>query len=141
MSAGAIRAGKAFVELSIKDSLDKGLNAAKARMQAWGAGLMAVGGVATAMGTSVMAVLGHDVPGRRLHVTARDGHERVRRARIVVIQMERQLVRTGSERDGLLVLDEWSWTWRARAARALCARAADEEAEPHHRPRDGPDCA
>lgn len=58
MSEGAIRAGKAFVELGIKDNLATGLNAASTRLKAWGAGLAAVGGLATAAGTAILGTLG-----------------------------------------------------------------------------------
>jgi hypothetical protein len=59
MSAGAIRAGKAFVELSIRDMLDKGLNLAQQKLLAWGRGLAGVGTMITAAAGAVLAAMGN----------------------------------------------------------------------------------
>jgi hypothetical protein len=59
MSAGEIRAGKAFVEVYSKDATSKGLDAIKAKFTAYGAQIAKIGGVAvgTAFTASVAAVM------------------------------------------------------------------------------------
>jgi hypothetical protein len=56
VSAGGIRAGAAYVELSVKDSqLVKGLNAAAARLKAFGASVAGLGARLAALGGTAMA--------------------------------------------------------------------------------------
>ena len=53
-----IRAGKAFVELGVKDHLQAGLNAARKRLMAFGAGLASVGLRFVAAGAAGLAAFG-----------------------------------------------------------------------------------
>jgi len=54
-SAGAIRAGAAYVELAIKDSkLVKGLRGAEQRLKAWGASIAGVGARLAGLGTAAL---------------------------------------------------------------------------------------
>jgi hypothetical protein len=57
MSSAAIKAGKAWVELSIQDKTARALAAVQNNFRAWGAGLSKVGGVLTAAAGSVLAPL------------------------------------------------------------------------------------
>ena len=88
-------------------------------------------------GDEAVPIVGRLPGARRMYVLPADQGE----FHLVGSQVVPQLVGPGREHGVLLVLDEWPWRGRARAARALCARAADEEAEPHCRPRHGPDGA
>lgn len=54
-SAGAIRAGSAFVELTLKDGLASGLDKAAAKLRAFGAGMKEVGTSFIAAGAAVVA--------------------------------------------------------------------------------------
>lgn len=52
-SAGAIRAGRAYVELGIRDTLDKGLRVASTKLKAFGMSVASIGAKLTAMGSAV----------------------------------------------------------------------------------------
>lgn len=57
-SAGAIRAGAAYVELSTQDSkLVKGLRGAEQRLKAWGASIAGVGAKLAGLGTAALTAL------------------------------------------------------------------------------------
>jgi hypothetical protein len=58
MSAGAIKAGKAWVELSLQDKAGAGLAAAQRKMMAWGAGLGKVGSIVTAAAGGMLGAIG-----------------------------------------------------------------------------------
>src|SRR5688572_16574240 len=55
--ANSIRAGRAFVELSVKDSLAGGLNKAAAQLKVFGASVGAIGKKMTTLGLSIAAPL------------------------------------------------------------------------------------
>lgn len=55
MGASGIRAGKAYVELGVKDALSKGLNAAKARLAAFGSAVRNVGFGIAGLGSAAIA--------------------------------------------------------------------------------------
>jgi hypothetical protein len=57
VSASNIRAGKAFVELSIRDKLTQGLRSASAKLQAFGTGVRTIGTAMAGMGASTLAPL------------------------------------------------------------------------------------
>lgn len=57
MSANAVRAGKAEVEIGVKDRMKAGLDAAQRRLQAFGKGLSIAGGVVGGFGAGVVAPL------------------------------------------------------------------------------------
>jgi hypothetical protein len=57
MSAGAIQAGKAWVEMAIRDKVGPGLAAVQKKLTSWGAGLAGVGGVMSAAAGAVIAPL------------------------------------------------------------------------------------
>ncbi len=52
-----IRAGKAFVELSLKDSFSKALDGAKKKLEAFGESLTKIGTAMSAMGAAIVAPL------------------------------------------------------------------------------------
>src|SRR5689334_9556301 len=54
---GEIRAGKAFVELSLKDNLTKGLKNASQKLKDFGGGVATVGAGVAALGTGIVAPL------------------------------------------------------------------------------------
>ncbi len=54
-NAGAIRAGRAFIELFTKLDIDKGLNAASARIKQWGSGLKHIGTKFAFLGAAITA--------------------------------------------------------------------------------------
>lgn len=54
-NASAIRAGRAFIELFTKVDIDKGLNAASAKIKSWGSSLKHVGTKLTFLGAAVTA--------------------------------------------------------------------------------------
>ncbi len=54
----AIKAGKAYVELSLQNNLTKGLRAAQQRLQAWGAGIRGIGTKLAGVGVVAAAGLG-----------------------------------------------------------------------------------
>lgn len=57
-NAGAIRAGRAFVEMYVDSSLlDRGLQAAAQKVQAWGESIMAIGAKIAAAGGAILAPL------------------------------------------------------------------------------------
>jgi hypothetical protein len=60
-ASGAIRAGKAFVELGVSDKLTAGLRRAQKRLKAFGAGLRSIGTRITAFGASLAAPLAASV--------------------------------------------------------------------------------
>lgn len=57
MSGGAVRAGKAEVEIGIKDRLKKGLDAAQRRLQSFGKSMSIAGGVVGGFGAGVVGSL------------------------------------------------------------------------------------
>ncbi|TVQ64490.1 MAG: hypothetical protein EA379_01345, partial [Phycisphaerales bacterium] len=57
-ASGGIRAGRAFVELGVDDRMARGLRNAQRRLQAFGAGVRAIGTGFTAIGGAVLAPLG-----------------------------------------------------------------------------------
>jgi hypothetical protein len=57
MSAAAIKAGKAWVELALKDKTDAGLANVKRKFLRWGMGLAAVGSAITAAAGGILAAL------------------------------------------------------------------------------------
>lgn len=57
MSATAIRAGKAWVELSVQDKVDAGLKRAQAKFLAWGRGLTQVGAMITASAGAILGAM------------------------------------------------------------------------------------
>lgn len=58
MSTSAVKAGKAYVELSVKDRMSQGLDAARARFMAWGSTLTVIGTAALATSAGIFAALG-----------------------------------------------------------------------------------
>ena len=56
--AGAIRAGRAFVELGVDDKIQRGLNKAAAKLRAFGAAVTGLGLKFTAMGAAMLAPFG-----------------------------------------------------------------------------------
>jgi hypothetical protein len=58
VSAGAIKAGRAYVEVSLHDRLAKGLKAAQARLEAFGSAVRNVGLGLAGVGTAALAALG-----------------------------------------------------------------------------------
>lgn len=54
-TAGAVKAGAAYVELSVKDQLTKGLDAASARLKSFGYGVAAVGAAVSGVGAAITA--------------------------------------------------------------------------------------
>lgn len=58
MSADGVKAGRAYVELSVKDKIGQGLKRAKERLAAWGQGLAAVGTGVSAFSGSILGGLG-----------------------------------------------------------------------------------
>jgi hypothetical protein len=57
-SSSAIKAGRAYVEVSLHDRLAKGLKAAQARLEAFGSAVRNVGLGLTGIGTAALAALG-----------------------------------------------------------------------------------
>jgi hypothetical protein len=67
VSSSGIKAGRAYVELFLKDTLPKGLEAAQRRLAAWAKGLAVIGGGMQAMSASVLTPLlaaAHDFAGQ-----------------------------------------------------------------------------
>jgi len=58
MSAGGIRAGKAFVELGIKPALDAGLRSAQAKLQSFAGGVASFAAPLVAAGAAILAPIG-----------------------------------------------------------------------------------
>lgn len=58
MSSDGVKAGRAYVELSVKDKISGGLKRAKERLAAWGEGLAAVGTGVSAFSGSILGGLG-----------------------------------------------------------------------------------
>lgn len=58
MSTDGIKAGRAYVELSLKDKVGQGLKRAKERLAAWGKGLALVGAGITGGAGSILGTLG-----------------------------------------------------------------------------------
>ena len=57
MSTDGVKAGRAYVELSIKDKIGQGLKRAKERLAAWAQGLAAIGTGITAFSGSILGGL------------------------------------------------------------------------------------
>lgn len=61
MSSASVRAGRAHVELGVRDQLQKGLDAAQKRLKAFATSAAKIGAVVSAAGAAVLAPLMHSV--------------------------------------------------------------------------------
>lgn len=61
MSTSAVKAGRAYVELSVKDRMSRGLDDARARFMAWGTSLTVMGTAVLATSAGIFSALGSAV--------------------------------------------------------------------------------